>query len=104
MGSKRRLVWITGASTGIGRELALQMANRNMRCAVTARSTDKLQALARSSNLIDVFPADVTDREGVAATVDRIEARLGAIDVAVLNAGVWVDMCCLLYTSDAADE
>ena len=92
MASQRRLVWITGASSGIGREVALRMAANNMRCAVTARSADKLEALARSSQLIEAFPGDVTDQRTMASTVEAIEASLGAIDIAVLNAGIWAEM------------
>jgi short-subunit dehydrogenase len=104
MASQRQLVWITGGSAGIGRELALQMANRNMRCAVTARSKDKLDALARSNALIAAFPGDVTDREAMSSAVDQIEASLGAVDVAVLNAGIWTEMGAHDYDAAACEQ
>lgn len=104
MASQRHLVWITGASTGMGRELALIMAEQNMRCAVTARSVDKLNSLAQSSQLIDAFPSDVTDAEGLAETVDQIEASLGAVDIAVLNAGIWHEMGALDYDAAACEK
>jgi short-subunit dehydrogenase len=86
-----RVVWITGASSGIGRDLALTLARSNDRVAASARSKDDLEALAAEAGVldgsIDVFPCDVTDAEATAATVKAIEAALGPIDVAVLGAG-----------------
>ncbi len=96
-GDPWRVVWITGASTGIGRELALRMANQGSRVAASARSADKLADLAALSKNITAFPLDVTDEAAVAACVTRIEAELGAIDLAVLNAGVWHPMTASNY-------
>lgn len=44
-----KTAWITGASSGIGRELALRLAGRGVRVAATARSVDNLKALAASN-------------------------------------------------------
>ena len=84
-----RLVWITGASYGLGREVALQLAARGDRVAVSARSADKLKALAGEApeGCILPYELDVTDRQAVADTVARIEAEHGPIDIALLNAG-----------------
>lgn len=83
------VVWITGASSGIGRELALRLARDGSTVAVSARSADKLAELAATNPLIRVFPLDVTDAAATDATVAGIEAQLGPIDLAVLNAGTW---------------
>jgi short-subunit dehydrogenase len=84
-----RLVWITGASYGLGRTVALQLAARGDRVAVSARSLDKLQALAAEAPAGRILPyaLDVTDRQSVADCVARIEAEQGPIDIALLNAG-----------------
>lgn len=84
-----RLVWLTGGSEGIGRAVALELARRGDRVAVSARSADKLQALATEApeSRILPYPLDITDREAVARTVARIEAEQGPIDLALLNAG-----------------
>lgn len=84
-----RLVWITGASTGIGREIALQLARAGVKVAVTARSADKLTALAQEAPGIHAFPGDAGDAAAMARMVDEIETQHGAIDLAILNAGVW---------------
>lgn len=82
-------VWITGASSGIGRELARQLAARVDHLAVSARSADRLDDLAGEYDTIDAFPLDVTDADAVTACVRDIEARYGSVDLAVLNAGAW---------------
>lgn len=86
-----KIVWITGASTGIGAETALRLAQRGYRVAVTARSADKLEAL--SANLsafkgkIFPYPGDVTDEAQMVRIVEKIEKDHGSIDIALLNAG-----------------
>jgi short-subunit dehydrogenase len=87
-----RSVWIAGASTGIGRELALKLADAGAAVAVSARSADKLAALARSSPRIRAVPLDIADADATAAAVASIEAAQGPIDLAILNAGVWHPM------------
>ena len=93
----RQNIWITGASTGIGRALALSFANEGHRVAVSARSADKLGELAKMSSNISIFPLDVTDAEAARATVTAIEATFGPIDLAILNAGVWHPMTASRY-------
>jgi short-subunit dehydrogenase len=86
-------IWITGASSGIGRELALRLAGMGANVAVSARSADKLRELEALSPRIKAYPLDVTDRAKTAAAAKEIEALLGGpIDLAVLNAGVWEPM------------
>lgn len=84
-----RLVWITGASYGLGRMVALKLAARGDRVAVSARSADKLKALAGEAPDGRILPyaLDVTDHQATADTVARIEAEHGPIDIALLNAG-----------------
>ncbi len=82
------LVWITGASSGIGRALAIRLADEGHRVVVSARSVHELEELAdRSGGRIVSVPLDVTDARAVAAAVDRIETEAGPIGTAILNAG-----------------
>ena len=83
-----RTVWITGASSGIGRGLALSLAADGCKVAVSARSADKLAELATLSPNIRAYPLDVVDATAVADAAAGIERDLGPIDLAVLNAGV----------------
>jgi NAD(P)-dependent dehydrogenase (short-subunit alcohol dehydrogenase family) len=82
------LAWITGASSGIGRALALRLARAGVTVAASARSAEALADLARAEPRIKPYPLDVTDAAASAANVARIEAELGAIDLAILNAGI----------------
>ncbi len=84
------IAWVTGASAGIGRALALRLAAEGFRVAVTARRTAELEALAAEApGRVFAFPGDVTDRIGMAGIVEAIEATHGAIALALLNAGVY---------------
>ncbi len=84
-------VWVTGASSGIGEALIAPLTTRGARVAISARRGDVLEALAaawraRGADVVAV-PVDVTRRDSVTAAVAAVEAALGGIDVAVLNAG-----------------
>jgi len=81
-------VWITGASAGLGRALALHMAGEGWRVAASARSLEGLQTLEREGGeAICAFPLDIEDNEAVGRVLARIRAQMGRIDCAVLNAG-----------------
>lgn len=90
-----KVAWITGASTGIGRATAIEMAMRGWTIAASARGEDKLVSLreevakAGHPGKIVVVPADITDKKGLHAAVEKIEREVGAIDLALLNAGTY---------------
>jgi short-subunit dehydrogenase len=84
-----KTVWITGASSGIGLELARLLDGNVTHLAVSARSQDKLNALAAQCKNVISYPLDVTDADAVTASVGDIETTAGPIDLAVLNAGSW---------------
>jgi len=83
-------VWITGASSGLGAALANRLARDGQTVALSARNADKLDALARKCagpGRLSAVPLDIQDSEAACAAVARIEAELGPIGQAVLNAG-----------------
>jgi len=92
MAAPWKTAWITGASTGIGREMALQLAHEGVRVAVSARSKDKLDELAALSPSIVPVPVDVTHREDVARAHALVAEQIGPIELAIFNAGVWHPM------------
>jgi NAD(P)-dependent dehydrogenase (short-subunit alcohol dehydrogenase family) len=87
--------WITGASSGIGRELALTLARQGVVVAASARSRGALEALAAEAGNGRILPTplDVTDRAAVKAAAEAA-ARVfrGPADLAVLNAGSFLPM------------
>ena len=97
-----KTAWVTGASSGIGRELALLLARNGVRVAVTARSADKLGELCKLAPGLLAAPADVTDPAALKAAYERLRAELGVPDLAVLNAGVWDPMGAGDYTAERA--
>jgi len=85
-----KLVWITGASGAICGEIARRLAGAGVKIAATARPSDRLDALAQSSENITAVPADVLKPEELKAAVAKIEAELGPIDMALFGAGMYV--------------
>ncbi|MEN3156977.1 SDR family NAD(P)-dependent oxidoreductase [Alkalimonas sp. NCh-2] len=84
---------ITGASSGIGRQLALDYARAGWQVLAVARSTDALEALAAQHDGIRPVVADLTRAEDIAALCQGIAESGQPLDLAVLNAGtcIYVD-------------
>lgn len=80
----RPLVWITGASSGIGLALVEEFTRRGWRVAASARGEDGLRRLPAGTILA---PLDVRDVAATETVVAGLEAAHGPVDLAVLNAG-----------------
>lgn len=84
-----RTAVVTGASSGIGRALALALTARGMRVVAAARSLDQLNDLAREAgSALHPIAADVTQADSVRRLVDAARERCGGIDAVVNNAGI----------------
>jgi NAD(P)-dependent dehydrogenase (short-subunit alcohol dehydrogenase family) len=89
-----RNVFITGASSGIGRALALELAGRGYDLFLTARRVDALEdvrseiAAGDHSGRVEIRRLDVTDHADVAAALDEAADKLGRCDIVVANAGL----------------
>lgn len=87
-----RVVWITGASSGIGRAVAEEFAYRGDIVIATARSLSKLQSLKgdvrSSSGQSALYKCDITDENQVDSTGKAILSRYGRLDILINNAGV----------------
>lgn len=86
-----RHVVITGASSGIGRQTAVELGDRGARVILLARNETELEATAalvrESGGEASAYVCDVTDADGVDATVARILAEHGHVDYLINNAG-----------------
>jgi NAD(P)-dependent dehydrogenase (short-subunit alcohol dehydrogenase family) len=88
-----RVAWITGGGSGIGRAIAVRLVQEGWTVAVTARTLRDLETLAHSAiaqGRVHAYPCDVTDREGVANVVRRVEDEIGPIGLVVLAAGIYL--------------
>src|SRR6516165_9557016 len=87
---KRALV--TGASSGIGKEVALAYVQAGAEVAIAARHSEVLDRVAgeltAAGGRVLPVPCDVTRPDQVDAMLDRVTAELGGIDIAVCNAGI----------------
>lgn len=87
-----KTIWITGASSGIGRELALQLAGDGVTLILTARNVEKLSMLSDSCTAKGaacyVLPADLYDTGIVKKLVEDALACTGHIDMVIHSAGI----------------
>ena len=84
-----KVIWITGASSGIGKALAQTAAQQNTKLILSGRRVDALEALATELS-VDclVLPFEVTDYDVLASKVDKAWAWQGRVDILVNNAGI----------------
>jgi short-subunit dehydrogenase len=87
-----KVVMITGASSGIGRGLALELSRRGARVGLLARRKDLLDQIvaeieAQNGKAL-ALPVDVQDADAVRAAADRLRSEFGPIDVLIANAGI----------------
>lgn len=87
---KGKKVFISGASRGIGKALALKFASEGADLFLSARNTENLIAVQAEmpGTKREVISCDVSDREQVAVAVKKAQLFLGSVDIAVLNAGI----------------
>src|ERR1035437_1483614 len=90
---KGKIVFVTGASSGIGAATALAFAAEGARLLLAARRMDKLAAVAeaalkRGAQAVHSFSLDVRDRNAVKQAIEKLPAEWAAIDVLVNNAGL----------------
>lgn len=88
----RPVVWVVGASRGIGREIAVQFAMLGCHVCISSRSAVPLRKLAdelgKRGGIVSVYPCDIRNRVAVGRTTRAIERKLGGLDALVLNAGI----------------
>lgn len=90
---RNRVALITGAASGIGRQLALRLAAEDARIAALDRQGDALDRLASDlkGKTVACAVADVTDLAAVRAAVVRLEEQIGPTDLLVASAGIGIE-------------
>ena len=86
--SASSVVFVTGASSGIGLAIARRLAADGHRVVAAARRTERLDELAAVADGVDACTLDVTDLQATRAAVADAVHRYGRLDVFVANAGV----------------
>jgi short-subunit dehydrogenase len=87
-----KVVMITGASSGIGGALAVELAKRGAKLGLVARRAEALSEIAQSiegaGGRALVLPADVRDADSLRAAAEQLHSQVGSIDVLIANAGI----------------
>lgn len=86
------VIWITGASSGIGEAVALELARHKPKLVLSARREDELQRVATACGLpasdLLVLPMDMTETDSLPGHVETVRQRFGRIDYVFQNAGI----------------
>lgn len=92
---KDKVIIITGASQGLGKELSIQLARLGAKIALVARNQKLLSEVKKIINdeggVAEVFVCDVTDVDQINLTVSKIIDTLKTVDVLINNAGIWTN-------------
>src|SRR5258706_3957569 len=87
-----KVVMITGASSGIGRGLAVELGRRGAKVGLVARRADVLEEVIREIDAVGskavAVPADVQDAGSMSAAAEKVRSELGPIDILIANAGI----------------
>ena len=83
-----KTIWITGASSGIGKALAIKFAQEGWKVAISARRENLLKEISKSQNNIDYFPLDVTDIEKCKTVFNDVKKKLGDVNISVFCTGI----------------
>ena len=84
-----KVIWITGASTGIGKALAIKFSQNGWKVAISARREALLNEIASENKNIFAFPFDVTDKDKCNSTFNLIKNKFDNIDLCVFSTGTW---------------
>ncbi|MZR32234.1 SDR family NAD(P)-dependent oxidoreductase [Sneathiella litorea] len=100
---KDQAVWIVGGSSGIGREVARQYAEKGTEVVVSARGEEKLaETVALKPDLIKSLPLDITDETSVRLATYKLYANGNGPRTVILNAGTYEPMSFDHFSGDKA--
>ena len=88
MSENQKKIWITGASSGIGKAAAEKFAKEGWKVAVSARRKELLDELAKDQNITS-FPLDVTNRDQINKVFKSILNEFGDLDICLFSSGTY---------------
>jgi dehydrogenase/reductase SDR family protein 7B len=92
MDLQNKVVWLTGASSGIGEALAAAFARNKVKLVLSARREDELKRVAHATGLAEqdymILPLDLENQASFEARKNEVLQRFGCIDVLVNNGGI----------------
>ena len=83
-----KVIWITGASSGIGKALAIKFAKEGWKVAISARRENLLNQIAKTYNDIFPYPLDVTDSKKCELVFNSIKEKFKNVDISVFSTGI----------------
>ncbi len=86
-------IWITGASRGIGFSIASELGGSGANLILSSRRANAINESYKTlgaNKLVHIYPCDVSSSEEVAATYNKVAAKLGTIDILINNAGLGI--------------
>ena len=84
----KKVIWITGASSGIGRALAIKFANEGWLVAASARRENLLQDLNKENSNIHSFPLDVTNIDQCKSVFKNIIEKFNNVEISIFGTGI----------------
>ena len=86
---KKKTIWITGGSSGIGKALAIKFANEGWNVAISARRENLLKEISDKYENVSSFPLDVTDKSECITVFNTIKEKFNEIDICFFSSGTW---------------
>jgi|TARA_B110001452_G_scaffold248816_1_gene235852 NAD(P)-dependent dehydrogenase (short-subunit alcohol dehydrogenase family) len=88
MSENQKKIWITGASSGIGKALAEKFASEGWQVAISARRKEILDEMANNKNIFS-YPLDVTNQQQINEAFSKIINEFGSLDLCVFSSGTY---------------
>src|SRR2546427_1486152 len=100
--SSNRVVWITGAGSGIGRRLAQLLADEGAAIAATDLAPEPLESLAAelAGKRVAWATVDVTDSDALAKAIEELQCQLGPVDLLIACAGIGRETSAFNFRAD----
>ena len=88
MSENQKKIWITGASSGIGKALAEKFALEGWKVAISARRKEILEKMTSNENIFS-YPLDVTNQDQINSVLKNIISDFGNLDLCVFSSGTY---------------